>query len=178
MLIPSVTPWKKLDEQIVYKNYRTIIQKKYQLPNGKVAAFEIVSGTKIATILALTKENNVVLIKQFRPGPEEIFLELPGGGIESEENPLKSAQRELLEETGYNGEFTFITKNIDFAYANTIRYNFVAIHCEKIQEQRLDENEFIEVVETPLRKFREYLRRGKIINIQTAYLCLDYLGLL
>lgn len=76
------------------------------------------------------------------------------------------------------GDFQFVSTSLDCAYSNLLGYNFVATNCKKIQEQKLDENEFIEVVEMPLEKFKEHLRSGELTDIKTGYLGLDLLGLL
>jgi len=76
------------------------------------------------------------------------------------------------------GDFQFVGTSLDCAYSNLLGYNFVATNCKKTQEQKLDENEFIEVVEMPLEKFKEHLRSGELTDIKTGYLGLDFLGLL
>jgi len=118
------------------------------------------------------------LAKQFRPGPEKILLEMPGGTVDTGEDPEKAIKRELLEETGYTGDFKFIGASLDCAYSTMIRYNFVALGCHKIQEQKLEENEFIEVVEVSLNDFRKHLRKGELTDIESGYLGLDFLGML
>jgi len=59
-----------------------------------------------------TKNNEVILAKQFRPGPNEVLLELPGRGIYKEETPEQAIERELLEEAGYKGKAKLIAGGI------------------------------------------------------------------
>jgi ADP-ribose pyrophosphatase len=127
--------------------------------------------------LALTDDNNVLLVKQFRPGPEKILLEMPGGGCGGDE-PLEAAKRELFEETGYSGDIEFVCSSLDCAYSTMERYNFVVRNCKKITEPSYDENEFGEIIEMPLDDFRSLLRSGELTDVETGYLGLDYLGLL
>ena len=140
--------------------------------------FDIKQEGPVVCILALTKDNNVILAKQFRPGPEKVLLELPGGAVDPGETPEQSAKREFLEETGYTGNFQFVGTSLDCAYSTMIRYNFVATDCYRKREQNLEDNEFAEVIEMPLADFRKHLRSGQLTDIETGYLGLDYLKLL
>lgn len=157
---------------------RRYIQRFYQMPDGREVRFDLKLEPRCVAILALTKENEVVLAKQFRPGPNRVLLEMPGGGVEPDEDPQAAAARELLEETGYQGELQFVTASVDCAYSTLERFNFVAINCERVSEPQLDENEFVEVVTLPLDDFRALLRSGELSDVESGYLGLDFLGLL
>lgn len=170
--------WKKLKEEPYKTGFRKLVKKTFQLPDNRMANFDIKEEGAVVCILALTKNNNIILAKQFRPGPEKVLLELPGGGVDTGETPEEAVKREFLEETGYTGDFQFIGASLGSAYSTLIRYNFVATNCYKKQEQNLEDNEFIEVVEMPLKEFRDHLRRGQLTDITTGYLGLDYLKLL
>jgi ADP-ribose pyrophosphatase len=56
-----------------------------------------------AAVVALTEEQRVLIVRQYRPALERETLELPSGIVDPGETPLESARRELLEETGYAG---------------------------------------------------------------------------
>lgn len=175
----EIKKWEELFRETVYEKYSQVIEKiDFRLPNGKVFDYYIRQSSHPVCVLALTKNNEVILAKQFRPGPNEVLLELPGGGRNSNENPEKSMARELLEETGYKGKIKLVTRCIDCGYSTTDRYCFVATECEKISEPKLDENEFIETVLMPLKEFREHLRSGRLTDVEVGYLGLDYLKLL
>ena len=170
--------WKKLKEEEFKVGYLDIIKRTFQLPDGKTASFDIKKEGPAVCVLALTRENKVVLVKQFRPGPEKEVIELPGGCIDKGESPDCAIKRELLEETGYAGETKFVSTSLDCAYSTMLRYNFVAMNCRKIQEPRFKKIEFGKVVEMPLKDFRNLLRSGELTDVETGYLCLDFLGLL
>ncbi|MFX0117248.1 MAG: NUDIX hydrolase, partial [Candidatus Hodarchaeota archaeon] len=164
--------WIKLKEELFIKKdlWLKVLKRTFKLPNGQVGDFFIKQEGPAVCILALTAEQKIILVKQFRPGPEESLLELPGGGINEGEAPEVAAQREFLEETGYTGDFQFVGTSLDCAYSTMIRYNFAATQCHKAQEQQLDATEFIEIIEMPLGNFRRHLRSGKLTDIETAYL--------
>lgn len=170
--------WKKTKEEQFRAGFRKLLKKTFQLPNGKIADFDVKYEGPAVCVLALTKENRVLLVKQFRPGPEEILSEMPGGCIEDNETPDNAIERELLEETGYEGEIQFVGMSLDCAYSTMKRYNFVAKNCIKIQEPNYDNTEFGEVIEMSLDEFRDHLRSGKLTDIETGYMCLDFLKLL
>lgn len=169
--------WKKVNEKLIKDGYRKVSLKTFILPDGRQMDFEIKKEGEAVCILPITKDNKVVLARQFRPGPEKMFLELPGGGL-SGDTPLEAAKRELLEETGYAGELRFVSSIPDCGYSSRIRHVFVATDCEKIGKQSPDDTEFIEVVEMPLEDFRNHLRTGQLTDIESGYLGLDFLDLL
>ena len=135
-------PWKKIDEKLVYDGFRKIISKRFILPDGRKESFEIVSDNSVVAILAFSSPQEVLLVRQFRPGTEKFYDELPAGALEEGETPLKAARRELLEETGYQGDLEFIGSIVDCAYRNTMRYCFLARECQKTQEIQCDRNGF------------------------------------
>ncbi|MCG8638356.1 MAG: NUDIX hydrolase, partial [Desulfobacterales bacterium] len=74
---------------------------KVELPNGEVASREIVEHPGAVAVVAITPDNKVLLVKQYRKACEQELLEIPAGKLESGENPLAAVLRELEEETGY-----------------------------------------------------------------------------
>lgn len=175
----EIKPWKELRRDLAYKKYsRKIEEVIFELPNGKEADFYIKREGPASSILALTKENEVVLVKQFRPGPQQILLELPGGFVDPDEDPMVTAQREFREETGFEGEFEFVGTCLDDAYSTMNRYCYVAKNCHKVGEIQNTATEQTEVALVSLEEFREQLRSGLMTDVEVGYLGLDHLGLL
>jgi ADP-ribose pyrophosphatase len=171
--------WKKISEQIVRINrFRTMIKVRYELPNGQRDNFYLNNNGRIVCALVVTKENQMVLAEQYRPGPDKIFLELPGGKIEEGETPKQAVMREILEETGYRGKAQFIVATNDDAWSRKMRYHFVITDAVKIAEPHPDDLENCQVRLMPLNQFRQHLRSGKLTDVETGYLALDYLKLL
>ncbi len=171
--------WEALKREIVFQKYKRVIERvDFKLPDGRVEDYYLQVWFSPICVLPITKRNTVVLVKQYRPGPDEILCEIPGGGMDANETPEQAAQRELLEETGYAGKLQLVTRSILDAYSAGERYCFVATQCEKVAEPKPDANEFLEPVELSLDEFRKLLRSGRLTDVEVGYLGLDYLGLL
>lgn len=171
-------PWEKMHEEVIRHGYRALIKRTFRLPNNAVAGFEIKREGPTVCVVALTVEGSVILARQFRPGPEAVLLELPGGAVEDGEKPLAAIQRELLEETGYTGDFQYLGSSFHCAYSTRISHAFVATACHKVAEPKPDAHEAIEVVELPLDAFKEHVRGGRMTDTGAAYRALDFLDAL
>lgn len=170
--------WEKVSERMVWDGYRKVLSRTFQLPNGARRDFEIDVSARVACVLALTEQGNVVMVRQYRPGPERVLLEMPGGMVDAGESPEAAAARELLEETGYVGTVRLAGSCFSSAYSMRTKYACVAIGCRRVGEQSLGDEEFAEVVELPLAEFRNHLRSGQLTDVEVGYLGLDYLKLL
>lgn len=171
--------WKLISEFTpLSMGFRRVIPRQYKLPNGTHGEWHIKDEGQSSAVVAFTALREVVLVEQFRPGPNETLLELPGGNLDATEDPLEAAKRELLEETGYAGKVEYVGRSFDCAYSNRIKHCFVATDCRKIAEPDPGEYESVSVVLMPLPEFREHLRSGSLTDGQIGYRALDHLKLL
>jgi ADP-ribose pyrophosphatase len=168
--------WRKDGERVVYERFRRIVSRAFELPDGRIADFEVTDGPDTVAVLALTDDDQVVLVREFRPGPEELILELPGGLIDEGQTPEEAARRELLEETGYEGTITLVGTLLVDAYSTFSKHAFIATGCRKVTKPA--EGALTEPVLMPLAEFREHLRGGRLTDVDAGYRALDHLGLL
>jgi ADP-ribose pyrophosphatase len=168
--------WRKLEERVVYERFRRILSRTFELPSGETADFEVLDGRDTVAVLALTEDEQVILVREFRPGPEELVLELPGGLIDEGKTPAEAARLELLEEAGYEGVMAAAGTMLEDAYSSFMKHAFTATRCRKVAEPA--EGELTEPVLMPLAEFREHLRGGRLTDVDVGYRALDSLGLL
>jgi ADP-ribose pyrophosphatase len=171
-----VEAWRKRKETVVYDRFRRVLSRTFELPNGDTADFEIMDLLDSAAVLALTPAREVILVQEFRPGPEEVLLELPGGVIEPGQAPIEAARAELLEETGYEGDLIEVGTMLKDAYATNVKHVFAATGCRRIAEP--EQPWLTAPTLMPLERFREHLRQGRLTDADIAYRALDELGLL
>lgn len=175
----NIQPWKELEREEVFKKYSRRIDKiTFELPDKTQDDFYIKVEGPAVGILGITNDNKLILVEQFRPGPQEILLEIPGGFIDPGEQHLETAKREFLEETGYTGDFDYVGSCLDDAYSTMKRHYFVAKNCKKISEPQNTATEHTRVVLLSIDEFRKLLRSGNLTDTEIGYLCFDYLKLL
>jgi ADP-ribose pyrophosphatase len=116
-------------------------------------------------ILALTAREEVLMVRQYRHGIERVCLELPGGLVDpADDSPASSAQRELLEETGYRADEIILIGECfpQPAILNNRCFFYLAKNAVKVQPQHLDSGEDIEIIKIPLREIPARIEHREI----------------
>ncbi|WP_031064698.1 NUDIX hydrolase [Streptomyces sp. NRRL WC-3742] len=176
----TTAPWREIERTTVFSKFgRSVDQVDFEMPDGRKEQFYLKCERPAGAVLALTPDRHVILARQYRPGPERVLHELPGGFIEPGEQAAAAIARELLEETGYQGTITEIGSYWHDAYSTVRRFAFLATDCVRVTEPTPERTEFIDVVTLPLAEFRDrVLRQGAMTDAAAAYLALDHLQLL
>ena len=135
------------------------------LPNGKETTREVVVHPGAVTIAAVTDNQEVIMIKQFRYPAGKILWELPAGKIDAGEDPKDCALRELAEETGFGARET---KHISTFYttpgfSDEIMHVFWAGNLYP-DKKIPDDDEFIDIHKIPLKKAVEMVVSGEITD--------------
>lgn len=138
---------------------------------GQEHAFYVIDFPDWVQIIPITPDNQVVMVRQYRHGCARIFLELPGGLIDTDDkSPEESARRELLEETGYRAEeLILLTRTFPQpAVLNHMGLTYLARGATRLAEINLDAAEDIEVCLVGLQRIPDMIRRGEINHGQTV----------
>ncbi len=165
---PLHRPWKVLSsEYLANRPWFTVRREKVELPTGAIVPeWYIFEFPNWVNVIAITKDKEFVMISQYRHALGQTHFELVAGCCEQGETALQSAQRELLEETGYGGgewhEFMITSPNP--TNHNNFAYTFLASDVERIAEQHTEAGEDIEVHLMSKDEVLELLHADQIIQ--------------
>ena len=162
----TIEPWVTTNERVEYTtNIFKVLKRDMRIVSeDHKATFSILEAPDWINVIALTPENDIVLVEQYRYGIEAPTLELPGGVCDPGESPLETCKRELLEETGFSSEdwesLGKVSSNPAMQTNDT--HTYLALGCVKTAEQKLDGNERINVHVIPIDEFLELVKSGDI----------------
>lgn len=139
-----------------------------RMPDGALATREYIRHPGAVAILPFTDAGNVILERQYRYPHARDFIEIPAGKVEPGEGLLETAKRELAEETGYTASDWQRLTTIH----NAISYSDEAIELYSARglgrtARKLDEEEFLEVLEVPFAEALAMVRDGRITDVKT-----------
>ena len=186
MMKPKDSPWQVLSSKKVLDTpFLKIRSERVKLPEGTILPdYYIIENPGWVGIVPLTEDGYFILNKQYKHGIGLEVIEFPAGGIdEHEDDPLKAAQRELMEETGYSvdqGQIEFITHMLaNPTNAETRIWWYLARNVRKTGEQKIDPSEIIENILVTPQELLELLHSGRFLvqgQIAAAYMALERLG--
>ncbi|MCU5745458.1 NUDIX hydrolase [Staphylococcus sp. SQ8-PEA] len=139
-----------------------------ELINGESSKRELVFHNGAVAVCALTPDNKIVLVKQFRKPCEKPLLEIPAGKLDQGENREEAAARELEEETGYRAKsLQWVTDMYGSpGFSNERLSIYFADQLEK-GDMHPDEDEFIEIQLFSIEEIAEMLQRGELEDAKT-----------
>lgn len=170
--------WKILDSQyLIQRPWLTARRDRVQLPDGRInEEYYVLEYPDWVNVIAITRDGQFVMERQYRHGAQVTCYELPCGVMEAGETPLEAARRELLEETGYgNGAwYQLMTLSANPSTTNNLTHSFVAIGVEKISEQHLDATEDLTVHLLSEEEVRSLLRNNEMLQALMVAPLLQY----
>ncbi|RNF40544.1 NUDIX domain-containing protein [Planococcus salinus] len=169
---------KKFEEKTIHTNrlYEgKIINLKVDdvtLPNGKTSKRELIEHPGAVAIIAITENQKIIMVEQYRKALERSIIEIPAGKLEKGEKPEYTAMRELEEETGYTADHLELVQTFSTSpgFADEIIHVFFAKGLKKsTSEAVLDDDEFVELMEVPIAEAEEMMADNRIFDAKTAF---------
>ncbi|HOE16722.1 MAG TPA: NUDIX hydrolase [Syntrophorhabdaceae bacterium] len=162
-----IKDWELLDSKIDrdYRVFRIAVNHALSPRTREVGEFYTIETNDWVNIIPLTEDENVVMIKQYRHGSQDVTLEIPGGLVD-DEGHKEAALRELKEETGYGGEdIQYLgAVNPNPAIFNNLCHTYLVKNAKKVAETNFDPDEDIEVALVPLKKILPLIEDGTITH--------------
>lgn len=162
----QILKWQKLSSKyLVREKWATLRVDTCKLQSGVVKDdYFVLEYPDWANAVALTKDNKVIMVRQYRHAGDIISLEIPGGVIDPGEEPEAGVRRELLEETGYSFESCELIATLypNPATANNRTFTYLLKGGVKTSEQHLDEHEILNVEEYTIEEAKQLLADNKI----------------
>lgn len=179
ILMASDMNWKVLSTEYLSGHpYFTARKDKCETPEGKIVEeYFVVELPATVCAVAITENDEVLMIRQYRHPLKKAILEIPGGFVDEGETPEVAIQRELKEETGY--EFSSIVPvgrvSANPGVLEDYTYLFLAQGGKKTGEQTLDKNEELELEKISVEKLKTLFLENKIV--QALHTCCIYYAL-
>ncbi len=132
--------------------------------------FFVLNAPDWINIIPITATGNVIFIKQYRHGTGTVCLEVPGGMVDPhEDDPMVTARREMLEETGFSAEKIIHLGTVEPnpAFLTNRCHTYLALNATYVQPPEFDGAEDIEMIEVPLTQVLDLILAGKITHSLT-----------
>lgn len=178
----NIKKWTTLSSKyLIQKDWCTLRVDSVRLPNGStIPDYYVLEYPDWVNVIAITKEKEFILVYQYRHGLQQSNYELPAGTCESiDKNPLETAKRELLEETGYGKgiwkQFTVVSANP--STQTNLCYCFLATDVEQIDVQHLEDTEDLEVKKLSLDEVKKLLLNDEIKQAMHAVPLWKYMAI-
>jgi 8-oxo-dGTP pyrophosphatase MutT (NUDIX family) len=156
--------WRLVEDRFVQKYYMCdVCERTACLPDGRQVDFFIIKTGDWVQALALTPQNEIVCVRQFRIGVWEMLLEFPGGLVEAGEDPIAGAERELREETGYVGHNPILLGQCypNPAFQSNRLHYVLFTGCEHTSDTHWDEYEEMTTHLVPLKDLDALIDRDE-----------------
>lgn len=145
----KIEKWKTLQKELSFTAHVfSYFKLKRESPSNQMAGdFDVIECLNWVNVVAITEDQQIVLVKQYRHGTDAVTLEIPGGAVHRGEDPLLAAKRELQEETGHtSSDWSYLGRvEANPAFMTNACDTYLALGAKKTHELELDPFEEIEV---------------------------------
>ncbi|AMV36270.1 NUDIX hydrolase [Planctomyces sp. SH-PL62] len=167
---PETSSWSRVDEgrhdRTIEENWLFALRKERfrSRSSGLTHDFFVIHLADAVHVVAITPEDEVLFVRQFRAGSGRDSLEIPGGLVDSGEDPLVAGPRELLEETGYAGDppefIGALWSNPSLVTSRT--FTLVIRNARRVAEPKLDHTEELTLERVPAGDVLGLIQAGRI----------------
>ena len=162
----EIVKWKTVSSKyLVKEKWATLRVDVVDLQNGVIKDdYYVLEYPDWVSAVALTQDNKIIMVRQYRHGGGIISLEIPGGVIDGDETPEDAIKREMLEETGYSfSSIELLASNFpNPATSNNVTHTYLLKGGVKTHEQHFDEHEILLVEEYSIEEVKQLLKDNKI----------------
>ena len=162
----EIVKWKTVSSKyLVKEKWATLRVDVVDLQNGVIKDdYYVLEYPNWVNAVALTEDNKIIMVRQYRHGGDIISLEIPGGVIDGDESPADAIKREMLEETGYSFKSSELiaTTFPNPATSNNVTYTYLLKDGIKTHDQHFDEHEILIVEEYTIEEVKQLLKENKI----------------
>lgn len=161
---------KKISEKSIFNGKILNLRvDEVELPDGQIAQREVIEHNGGACVVAITEQNEILMVKQFRYAYGKVVTEIPAGKIEKGEDPMDCASRELVEETGYSAKSLKLLGEMypSPGYCGEVVYIYEANDLS-FGSQHLDDDEFLDVIKIPLEEAYQKVINGEFSDAKTV----------
>ena len=166
----------KLDREVIFEGKILRVERdRVKLEDNTEAFREVIRHSGGVCVLAVTEQNEILFVKQYRYPHAQVTMEIPAGKLESGENPEECGKRELLEECGCTAKkFVYMGKLFPTpAYDSEVIRIYLAEDLH-YGNQSLDEDEFLDVEKIPFEKAVEMVLNDELPDSKTQIAILKY----
>ncbi len=162
-----IKPWPLISSKSVgdFRIFSLRADRKLSPRTRREHEFYVIESVNWVNVVAVTPEQQIVLVEQYRHGSNTVELEIPGGVMDTEDlSPEATALRELDEETGYRGENARIVGHVlaNPAILSNSCYTVFVENCRLRNETRFDTGEDIITHLVPLKDIPKLIAENKI----------------